>query len=450
MAFPPVVLDTTLSDLFAEQHERAVLAYCATDDLPPILPSIPHSQKFIYSGLPLVEGDAVGLVLRCKGYPQHLGFIAGNIPIYFLEYPETPAASLKTFCYEFERVYDALREDQRPETHRIKHPSKLSLPENAGIVTVRSQDSLAHLPSLVDPEVQYDLSSKRALAISGIPTPKTEIIDSILSPDQVLDKDTIGKEVARLISKAQVWEPPFILKLQYSAASGGTFVVRSKEDWDNCVCTVTDELHLILRQLNRENHGFQPASLLLQEFIPGESIGISFFVTKEGTAIFLGACGQLFGEDKLWIGASISYKEQDRIYRENKSILDCTARYAHAQGYFGPFGIDVMRDKNGEPLVIDLNPRSTGATPLCLLRQHLSVKRGLHEATLLMPILLDVKWAEFTDVFRDELFSGQLIVTSWNQVPEKRYSVAGVVIAAETKAGLQAGILKVKTFNVNE
>lgn len=451
MKTQPVILDRTLSDLFldeAKPDEKAVLVYIFTNSVVQIIPSIPLPQKFVYNDPPFLQDDSVGLVINCKTYPEHMGFIAGSMPLLYLDPLINSSDRSASLCKDSDHVYSTLREDQRPEAHCISSLSKLSLPENARIVRVRADDSLAHLPFFVDSDVQYELASKRALAKSSLPTPKTEVLDSLLGPDQILNDDMVKDEVDRLVDQIQKRELPFIVKLQYSAGSGGTFLVRNTEGREKCMRVVREELHRTVRRLNHENSRFHPASIIIQEYLPGEAVGISFFVTRQGRAVFLGGCRQLVDESGMWIGGGISYQEQEQLRIQNAHVLDMVAQWAHQKGYYGPFGIDVMMDHDGAPLVIDINPRSTGATPLCLLKKHFSVERRLHEAMLLIPIILSCTREEFAEAFLDELSFGQVVITSWNRVSQKQCSVVSMILAAETKAALRPLIAKVDQYKM--
>ncbi|KAF3385398.1 hypothetical protein F1880_002268 [Penicillium rolfsii] len=447
----PVILDRTLSDLFqdeAKPDEQAVLVYIFTNSVVQIAPSIPLPRKFVYNDPPFLQNDSVGLVINCQTYPEHMGFIAGSMPLFYLDPLIDSSDRSASLCKDSDHVYSTLCEDQRPKAHCISSLSYLALPKNARIVRVRADDILARLPFFVDSDVQYELAAKRALAKSNLPTPKTEVLDSLLGPDQILDDGMVQNEVDRLVYQIQQRELPFIVKLQYSAGSGGTFLVRNTEDREKCMRAVKEELHRTLRRLNHENSRFHPASIIIQEYLPGEAVGISFFVTRQGRAIFLGGCRQLVDESGMWIGGGISYQEQDQLRLQNENILDLVAQWAHQKGYYGPFGIDVMMGQNGAPLVIDINPRSTGATPLCLLRKYFSVERRLHEAMLLIPIILSCTRETFAEAFDAELSFGQVVITSWNRVSHRQCSVVSMIVAAETKAALGPLIAKVEQYKL--
>ena len=53
--------------------------------------------------------------------------------------------------------------------------------------------------------------------------------------------------------------------------------------------------------------------------------------------------------------------------------------YLHSQGYFGLIGIDILRDKNGDQFLVDVNPRLTGISPFLIASRIFYRDQGLTE-----------------------------------------------------------------------
>ncbi|KAL8919695.1 MAG: hypothetical protein Q9208_006648 [Pyrenodesmia sp. 3 TL-2023] len=59
--------------------------------------------------------------------------------------------------------------------------------------------------ALVDQDAHWDLLSKRTLALSGLPSPPTEVIDSMLLADETSDQAVLAKETDRMVERQQLF-----------------------------------------------------------------------------------------------------------------------------------------------------------------------------------------------------------------------------------------------------
>ena len=136
------------------------------------------------------------------------------------------------------------------------------------------------------------LLSKRGLALSGLPTPPTQIIDTcfIGSEDPMLLKQSI----AQMVDSIDKHQLPFMVKLPQSISGMGNFAISTETERDQVKALFTAQLGAMLQQLNRFNHHLYPCSMVLQDFITGPVVALSLFVTKRGQARFIACCEQLF------------------------------------------------------------------------------------------------------------------------------------------------------------
>ncbi|CAG8972031.1 hypothetical protein HYALB_00004895 [Hymenoscyphus albidus] len=308
-------------------------------------------------------------------------------------------------------------------------------------------DCLTHLPHVVDPEVHYEVQSKRGLAVSGIPTPSSEVIDTILRPDQVNVSSLVEPEVARMTKPIVTRSPPFVIKMAQSCSGQGVWVVRSEADKKNALDTIARALPKLIQQTVESNQHLNPSSFILQEMVPSETRGLSLFITKAGRPIFLGCCRQYVDDTGHWAGGFMSYDEQKALELEYASIAKDIARHCHKVGYYGPFGVDVMDDGKNQKLVIDPNARVQGTTPLCFLKDHFT-SRNMKESVIFFPLFLTCTLDEFEKIFASELSDGSLIIIGWSHYSQ--ISVTSVILGAENQEKLGAFIYRLKVYKVEE
>ncbi|KAI4153524.1 MAG: hypothetical protein L6R39_001541 [Caloplaca ligustica] len=77
----------------------------------------------------------------------------------------------------------------------------------------------------------------RDLTLSGLPTPRTDVIDGKLSPPDVQDEKTLEAESPRMIQAMKDRAPPSVIKFPQSLAGQGVFLIRDD-------ATKTERIHL--------------------------------------------------------------------------------------------------------------------------------------------------------------------------------------------------------------
>lgn len=433
-----VVLDYTLHDLYLLDNETAhniILVYY------PVLfkaartatSNLLSSVKFAYwDSLPKNHNDDDGeeadcSVLAHKIIPQRYGFCAGEMPLVIFE--DNNSTRIKADAHP---VFSQLPPGQRPSLIYVENPADIPLQlANSQLAVLFPNDRLSDLPHVIDPEVHYEILSKRGLAESRLPTPMTTIIDPVLSPDQLQDETLLQAEISRIISSFDQHPLPFIIKLQQTVSGYGTFKVYTDADREAMKQLFSTKLlREILRQTNASNNHLYPSSLVIQKMIPGEAMALSLFITRKGRAIIIACSGQGFNEEGHWTGASISYAQQAVLKERHSNTADAVARFLHQRGYYGPAGADVITiPSSGEQFVVDLNVRVTGAYALGLLAGHFT-RRGLFEATLLTIYLPCTKTA-FECAFEGELKDGCIVITGWAQDSRKALSHAGIIVGGK-------------------
>lgn len=457
-----VVLDTTLQELYSSEQpddQNIVLVY-ALPTAVQTTSALPLSSKFAYQS-PLAtttESDELAR-LFLQVVPQLFGFIAGKMALILCDFEKDEAAVLgDSHHHPFERahqndarrVLEQLSLFQQPELNFVAKPEDIILSPGAKIAVVNPMDCMLHLPHLVDPESHYEVLSKRCLALSGLPTPKSEVIDTEMQPYQTHDEALVDSETARMMSPIFDRRAPFVIKVPQALSGQGTFLVRTELDRQKALKALEVEIRRMLRQINVSNVHMRPCSLVLQELVPGEAVALSMFVTKTGKAIFTSCCPQIVDHTGHWGGGFISYKQQNHLEKMYAGTIDKLANYLHRKGYQGPIGADVMTDEHGRQLIIDLNVRVTGSHPLGFLKTHFSTNRNLHEAILFFPLYLQCTRGTFDQVFEQELRDGSLIINAWCHDRHGKSSITAITLAAEDSERLKDFIERLNLYKVPE
>ncbi|MCJ1346140.1 hypothetical protein MMC31_004353, partial [Peltigera leucophlebia] len=128
-------------------------------------------------------------------------FMAGKMPLVIFDLNKD-AEEFRVFNSESRRphqadaydVFDQLTPLQRPELTFVEKPSDIKLGQDSRVAVICPMDCLLLLPHLVDPESHYEALSKRGLALSGLPTPDSEIVDTVLGPAQIPDHELVDSE----------------------------------------------------------------------------------------------------------------------------------------------------------------------------------------------------------------------------------------------------------------
>lgn len=455
----PITLDYTLRDLYSGDDE---------DDLNIVLVYYPlqleynhqsSSTKFTY-GYRLQDGNekrASSTAMAASMVPQRYAFSAGQMPLFILDFDEKKQKEeniktcqvmdqLPAHHVDIHRTFAQLIPDQQPALNFAKSPESISSDAGTQIAVLLPTDCLSHLPHLVDQETHYMLLSKRGLALSGLPTPPTQIIDTcfIDSEDPMLLKQSI----AQMVDSIDKHQLPFMVKLPQSISGMGNFAISTETERDQVKALFTAQLGAMLQQLNRFNHHLYPCSMVLQDFITGPVVALSLFVTKRGQARFIACCEQLFDEQGHWIGGSISYQQQAGLRETFAAITEKVATFLHSKGYHGPAGVDIVTDhRSGEQLIIDLNVRVTGTFHLGPLTGHFT-RHGLFEAAMTMgdfPCSRDA----FEERFAHEIRNGSLVVSGWVHSELSRLSHAAITVGAKNSHELKEFLERIRAAGLH-
>lgn len=311
---------------------------------------------------------------------------------------------------DFQKSISVLPQDQRPFITFRSHPDETILGPNSAIALSRPTDCLAHLPHLTDPEVHYEILSKRGLAHSSLPSPPSTVVDTVIPPNTWRDPVKISAEAARMARSLDSYKMPFVVKLPQSAGKG-TFILSTEMQRTQLKEMLQLQLEAMLAQLTDANYDMHPCSLVLQDYISGKVVALSLFVTRAGRPVFVGCCKQKFNDEGHWVGGSISYRNQNKLRERYAECMAQAAEFLHQKGYYGPAGIDILTSTSGKQYIIDLNVRITGTFNLGLVTGHFT-KRGLGKA-MLKAAYFSCSRAEFEQHFAAELHEGRIIITAW-------------------------------------
>lgn len=172
--------------------------------------------------------------------PQRMSWITGMMAVIFFK-------DGKQDRQEEEAIYYSNLEDDLAETIGVINPHcrfesslctslehiHLSISDSL-IIPFLQSDGLAHLPHHTDLDDHYELLTKRALTLSGLPTPNAQLVD-FGRPETGWESETLNCEVAWAISAIHYRVRLFVLK---SNSSGGSWYISSLANSRN-VC-VTD------------------------------------------------------------------------------------------------------------------------------------------------------------------------------------------------------------------
>lgn len=444
----PVTLDHTLEGLYSREGNASKLVLFFAQ---PTSPTQFQSTKYPYQG-PLFprKNNRISTLRRLHNSPVKFALVAGNLPVILLDpnFQENegsePKGESSHFYTDALEVFGQLHPSQRVKLSIIRSCEDLVLEPNSKLVVLGPLDRLDHLPHVVDPEVHYELLSKRGLAKGGLPTPETSVIDTILNPNKIHHLDDLNEEICRMLTPISERGLPFVVKVPQAIGGVGTFLVQTETERKSAIERLRGELPQMLQDFNPQNQHLHPCCLITQNFVSGETVGISIFVTQKGKGVFISCWKQVMSERGTWAGGIICYTEQPKLERKYAAIIDQIALFLHNRGYYGPAGADVLTDGNGMHLIVDLNVRVTGSYSLGCLRGHFE-RRGLSFA-LLYSFTVHCNQSDFRKRFQKEMTDGSLVIQAWTSNLPDGSSMVSVNIAAPSQAELEMFLNKFKAF----
>ncbi|OJZ86965.1 hypothetical protein ASPFODRAFT_60895 [Aspergillus luchuensis CBS 106.47] len=446
-----IALDYTLHDLYSldnDAPQNIVLVYDHPCKFPRDQISLPSGARFLYAAnFPGAHTKGEAPNLQKRSIAQRYSFMAGRTPVVMLDQSgdggKDLSSILTTSQDEVLRIYDQLSLDQRPDVQFIRGVYDSQIAADARAVFIVPQDHMCtRFNHAVDPEMLYEILSKRWIAVSGLPTPKSKVIDPLSIKSWQAGCDG---EVERMLQSVQQQRLPFVVKVSIATSGYGTYVIRSESDRDAAVCELRGILQDVLGKINEKHERLYPASFVIQELVPGEAHGVTFFVTKKGRAVYLATSRQRFDEEGVWNGGCVSYLLQPVFENQYRSTIDALAQALHSKGYYGPAGADVMTDANEERLIVDVNPRVTGSYHLGLLKNHF-MQRGLYEAAVLSRLEIPCTRNAFEELFAVEIAQGRLLINAWVIDSKKEISYVALTVGAEDSVKLGRTIRLIETF----
>ncbi|KAK3937585.1 putative solid-state culture-specific atp-grasp domain protein [Diplogelasinospora grovesii] len=496
---PTIRLDTTIAELYkrasrSNADQRLGLVLCGANSSLELNPDFPRNTKYLYQDsafntMPRRELTKDNVELQkwlatkyLSLIPQREAFIAGSAPVILFNVDQTPA-QVAHDRREAEATVSVLDPSQRPELIFCPGPSQIPMREH-GIDRIAYKialDGLENYPLTHSPATHWYLNSKAALALSGLPTPRAEIVevegfgptagsccemcvanqgDMFFIPAKCTGSrgKWLQEQTRRILGAIQRRPAPFVLKTQQTFGGAGTWVVASEEQKESILRDFASEdgvLRKLLSQVTESNHELKPGSVIISDMVkdPIGDYGITFLVTDSGEAVFLAASEQMIDASSAWIGSTINYPRQQRLQDKFAPLIDKTAAWLPAHGYYGPAGMDVLEtdtpgrtdSHTGETTayhIVDLNVRTSGSLCLPLLRGHFT-SRGMACASS-FSIAVKGGRNEFIEKWRAAFEAGQMSILSWYEDPETNKSIADVVVGGEGEEKLQEQMMKVK------
>lgn len=353
---------------------------------------------------------------------QRMAWNSGKLSVVFFkpdvpEGPETLAMS-SSVEEDLELTRSILDPDCRFVPVFCESPQQCcDILREARVAAFLPSEHLASLDHVVDIDKHYMLLSKRALALSDLPTPRAQLVD-FTAPSAGWTTSNLDREIAKAVAAIHGCDPLFKLKSNSAGGGKGTYLIPDASSRAIVEGQLADILREELPSLNASNAYLHPFSLIITEYLPGNTISINFYVHKDGNARFSSYVTQVLSEQgNFWLGAEIVYSAQAEFARKYNKLIKRTAKFLHCNGYYGPVGIDIMTNRAGVYNIVDLNPRPTGSFVLGCLRHHFHDNRGMNIASVTLFIEHTAKRSQFMDSFQIELQEGKIVVIAWYSNP---------------------------------
>ncbi|KAL8926892.1 MAG: hypothetical protein Q9208_002701 [Pyrenodesmia sp. 3 TL-2023] len=410
--------------------------------------------------------------------PQRDAFVAGNMPVILPE-PHDSRKETARAKEDVETTMRALGAEQRPRTLFVSSPKEIAMAANGIdiLATKADWDGLEGFPCAIDLDTHYFLNTKAALCTSGLPSPKSELIevgsfsadakdccsscvshaDELCIPEDCtgIRRPWLRDRISNVLDRVTAQPIPFVLKTQQGFGGAGTIAVSSSKELSELKARLsTLILPKLLSSVVTRNAYLNPATLVLSEMVTDiiGNWGLTFFVTKAGACVFLAATQQIMdSEEKAWLGSKISYLAQEKLKKKFTLIMEEIGAWLHGHGYFGPCGADILEAINSDDpartstsmYIVDLNVRTSGSLVLGLLKGHFSVRRNLHEATALS-VTTKMTRGSFVRELNDEYRDGRLIIVSWSRDVKSNLSYGFVIVGALNAEALEREVAKIK------
>lgn len=325
---PIIKLDTTIAELFKsaksqDAEKRLALVLCGVNCGLDLSPDFPRNTKFLYQDSPfntiprqdLSKGNIElqkSLAMKYLSLiPQRDAFISGNTAVVLFNMDQTPE-QMEHDRHEAETTISVLDRSQRPELIFCPGPAKIPMREHHidRIAYKLALDGLQKYPLTIDMETHWYLNSKAALALSGLPTPRAEVIEIAgfgPTADACCDICTTDKgelvfipakctgtrgewleeQTKRIITAIERRSVPFVVKNQQTFGGAGTWVVSSEAQKKSLLEDFKGEngvLRKLLSSVTKDNYHLKPGTLIISDLVkdPIGDYGLTFlFPTRE-------------------------------------------------------------------------------------------------------------------------------------------------------------------------
>ncbi len=237
----------------------------------------------------------------------------------------------------------------------------------------------------------------------------------------------------------QATDAPYVLKLSQSLSSVGTNIVKDEDGKPELVERMGEYLQQFTPRVTKENAHLYTTSLVISDLIPGPTHALNFYVKKDGSVVFLGACNQLATGESGRQSTAITYADQPELEKKFRKTLDAIGKELKNEGYHGPVGADIMENpKDGRLFSIDLNVRVPLSLVLHLLKGHFNDKHGYKMATVYECSILTISREELEEKFSKEFSEARIILLGATRLGEKKQWAYGMIVAGETKDAIDA------------
>lgn len=254
-------------------------------------------------------------------------------------------------------------------------------------------------------------------------------------------KDEIEKELSRLEKRLKDRAPPFVLKLTSSLGSVGTMIAKDEKSKSETIKTILKTQREYLPNLREDNAHIYPASLVLSDFLPGETHALNFFINRDGSVKFLGSCNQL--GTRISGGGrqhtSLTWSDQEKLQKKFQATLNDIGKVLHDHtGYHGPCGADIMinPEENDKQYVIDLNVRTPISLALYPLGTHCKT-RGFDVCAIYECLLLSKSREDLEEMFAREFSEGRIILMGTTRLGTKDIWAYPTIICGEDAEAVQ-------------
>ncbi|AEO64907.1 uncharacterized protein THITE_2047631 [Thermothielavioides terrestris NRRL 8126] len=516
---PRIKLDTTFTELYKraspkDASTRLGWISCGVSTGIDLTAGFPRNTKFVYqdqafvkaAGPELNNGNAGLQWSLAQKYlsliPQRDAFVSGSTPVIFFNLDRTPE-QLEHDRREAEATISVLEPSQRPELIFCPGPAEIPVKEHRidKLEYKVIADALERYPLTHDLEAHWFLNSKAALARSGLPTPRADIIETEGCPPAAdaccgvcaaAAKDTsrlptippgctgprgawLSAQAERILAAVRRRPVPFVFKTQQAFGGAGTWLQEEEEQKQQVHRPPGNNADGLLRRLlsllTPHNAALRPTTVLLTELVRheppgGTDFGLTFVVTAAGEAVFLAAAEQMLATTTTnattttavtttagaaWVGSTINYARQGALRRRFAGLIAQIAAWVRERGYVGPVGADVLTTGTLAEAESGAGQDSEDGGGCFVV--DLNVRTC---GSLALPLLrghflerrgmacagsLSVAYrggrGEFMERWRAPLEKGRMVILSWYEDPRGGGSIGDVVVGGEDEGRLK-------------